>query len=61
MGVLASQASTEIPQELMSERVTAEVDRVLSIQSASSPAQSSDMTRAPQEEVQQIDAKAAFS
>ena len=59
--VLVSQTRTEIPWELMSERVTAEIDRVLSIRSASSPAQSSDMTRVLQEEVQQLDAKTTLS
>ena len=40
---------------------TASDRRALSTRSASSPAQSSDVTRALQEEVQQIDEKAAFS
>ena len=61
LGALASQAPSEAPCELVSERATAEIDSVLDTRSASSPAQSSDVTRALQEEVQQIDAKATFS
>ena len=52
LGVLASQTPAESPWELMSERAP--------LKSASSPAPSSDLTRATGE-VQQIDAKVPFS